>query len=437
MRGASFFVYTPARHLYPSLLVIFKHEFNKHSEKRTEMNNYIEPPRIESLRVRNYRALKDIYFQDLTPLTVLLGPNGSGKSTVFDVFAFLSECFTEGLRKAWDRRGRFRELRSRDCDGAIVIELQYRERPVTPLITYHLEIGEESKGPVVIREFLRWKRTHPGAPFYFLDYRKGEGKVISGEQPESKDQRIDKPLAGPDVLAVNTLGQLAENPRVIALREFITGWHLSYLSAEAARGRPEAGAEERLSATGDNLPNVIQYLADQYPERLERIFETLRRRIPRIEKVDSRILDDGRLLLQVKDAPFSTPILARFASDGTLKMLAYLTLLYDPEPPRLIGIEEPENYLHPRLLPELAEECVQAAERTQLIVTTHSPFFINQLRASQVRVLYRDTDGYTRSKRIADMTGVTAMLDAGASLGDLWMEGYFEVGDPFASGEAG
>ena len=392
----------------------------------------VEPPRVETLHVRNYRALRDVRLKKLTPLTVLLGPNGSGKSTVFDVFAFLSECFTEGLKRAWDKRGRFRELRSRDSEGAIVIELQYRERPGTPLITYHLEIDEISRGPVVKREFLRWKRTHPGAPFYFLDYRMGQGRVISGEQPEAEDERIDKPLAGPDVLAVNTLGQLGENPRVIALRNFITGWHLSYLSADATRSRPEAGAEERLSVTGDNLANVIQYLGDDHPDRLEKIFKTLRRRIPRIERVTSRPLDDGSLLLQVQDAPFSSPVLARFASDGTLKMLAYLTLLYDPCPPQLIGIEEPENYLHPRLLPELAEECDMASARTQLIVTTHSPFFIDPLKPEQVRVLYRARDGYTREKRVADMPGIREFLQEGASLGDLWMEGHFEGGDPLA-----
>ena len=392
----------------------------------------VEPPRVETLHVRNYRALRDVRLKKLTPLTVLLGPNGSGKSTVFDVFAFLSECFTEGLKRAWDKRGRFRELRSRDSEGAIVIELQYRERPGTPLITYHLEIDEISRGPVVKREFLRWKCTHPGAPFYFLDYRMGQGRVISGEQPEAEDERIDKPLAGPDVLAVNTLGQLGENPRVIALRNFITGWHLSYLSADATRSRPEAGAEERLSVTGDNLANVIQYLGDDHPDRLEKIFKTLRRRIPRIERVTSRPLDDGSLLLQVQDAPFSSPVLARFASDGTLKMLAYLTLLYDPCPPQLIGIEEPENYLHPRLLPELAEECDMASARTQLIVTTHSPFFIDPLKPEQVRVLYRASDGYTREKRVADMPGIREFLQEGASLGDLWMEGHFEGGDPLA-----
>lgn len=399
------------------------------------MSETIHPPRIERLHVRNYRALKDITLEKLTPLTVLLGPNGSGKSTVFDVFAFLSECFSDGLRKAWERRGRFRELRSRDQGGSIVIEIQYREKPGTPLITYHLEIEERAKGPVVKREFLRWKRGHPAAPFHFLDYQYGQGKVITGENPESSDTRIEKPLSGQDVLAVNTLGTLAENPRVIALRSFITGWHLSYLSADAARGNPEAGAEERLSPTGSNLPNVIQYLREQHPQRLEQIFETLRRRIPRIEKVEAEVLQDSRLLLLVKDAPFSTPVLSRFVSDGTLKMLAYLTVLYDPEPPQLIGIEEPENYLHPRLLPELAEECQQASERTQLIVTTHSPFFINPLRPEEVRVLYRGADGYTKVRRVGDMPGIQAFLDQGANLGELWMEGHFDVGDPLSSVE--
>lgn len=397
------------------------------------MSNALKPPRVERLHVNNYRALRDITLTKLTPLTVLLGPNGSGKSTVFDVFAFLSECFTDGLRKAWDRRGRFRELRSRNSDGPIVIELQYREHPTAPLITYHLEIDELAKGPVVSREFLRWKRGHPAAPFHILDYRYGSGRVVSGEQPEANDQRIDKPLSAADVLAVNTLGTLAENPRVIALREFITGWHLSYLSAEATRGRPEAGAEERLSQTGDNLPNVVQYLSEEHPQRLERIFQALRHRIPRIEKVDPKTLDDGSLLLLVKDAPFSRPVLARYASDGTLKMLAYLTLLYDPDPPKLIGIEEPENYLHPRLLPELAEECMLSADSTQLIVTTHSPFFVDPLGAKHVRMIYRGSDGYTRAKRVVDMQGIPELLAEGASLGDLWMEGHFDVGDPLAS----
>lgn len=384
----------------------------------------------------NFRALRSLELKELTPLTVLVGPNGSGKSTVFDVFAFLSECFTTGLRKAWDRRGRFKELRSREADGPITFEVKYREKTDRPVITYHLEVGEDVKGPFVAREWLRWKRGSHGRPFNFLDFIQGAGGVVTGEQPDEQDERVEERLDSRELLAVNTLGQLAKNPRVGALRRFITGWYLSYLTADNTRGIPEAGPQERLSTTGDNLPNVIQYLKEQYPERLRETLQTLARRVPRLEKVDAEVLADGRLMLQVKDAPFQKPVMAKFASDGTLKMLAYLTLLYDPEPPQLIGIEEPENQLHPRLLPELAEECRTAADASQLLVTTHSPFYLNALQPKEVWVLYRNEKGYTQAQRASDMRGVPEFMEHGAKLGHLWMEGQFEAGDPLVNAGA-
>lgn len=391
-------------------------------------------PRIESLRVQNYRALRDLNLTKLTPLTVLLGPNGSGKSTVFDVFAFLSECFTGGLRKAWDKRGRFRELRSRGASGPIVIELKYRERQAKPpLITYHLAIDEDSTGPFVAEEWLRWTRGSGGKPFKFLDFRNGAGEVVTGEMPDLHDVRRPQQLSSRELIAVNTLGQLADHPRVAALRRFISEWYLSYLSAGSTRSLAEAGPQEHLSITGDNLANVIQHLQEQHPERLHEILTTLSRRVPRLERVETELMTDGRLLLQIKDAPFEKPVMAKYVSDGTLKMLAYLLVLYDPTPPQLIGIEEPENYLHPRLLPDLAEECQKAAGRTQLFVTTHSPFFINRLSPEEVRVLYRDERGYTQSRIVSEMQGIREFMQDGAQLGYLWLENYFSVGDPLVA----
>jgi len=387
-------------------------------------------PRIESIRVQNFRALRDLRLSPISPLTVFLGPNGSGKSTVFDVFAFLAECFSVGLRKAWDKRGRFKELRSRRAEGPIVIELRYREERSMPVITYHLAIDEGPQGPFVSEEWLRWKRGRYGAPFRFLDFERGSGRVITGARPGAREERVSEALESEEMLAVNTLGQLAKHPRVSALRRFIAGWYLSYLTADHTRGVPEAGPQERLSQTGDNLPNVIQYLREQSPARLEQIIRILAQRVPRLEKVEAELLADGRLLLEVKDAPFERPILAKWASDGTLKMLAYLAVLYDPVPPPLVGIEEPENHLHPRLLPELAEECRAASASSQLMVTTHSPFFVNGLHAEELWVLYRDVDGYTQAKRAVDMRGIQDFMDHGAMLGHLWMEGHFEVGDP-------
>ncbi len=390
-------------------------------------------PRIESLRVKNYRALRDVELKKITPLTAFLGSNGSGKSTLFDVFAFLAECFTEGMRRAWDKRGRFKELRTRGGDGAIEFELKYREKPRTPIITYYLAIDEGTRGPYVDAEWLQWRRGSRGKPFRFLDFQEGAGRVIGGETPDEDEERINEQLDDPSMLAVSTLGQLARHPRVSALRRFITGWHLSYLSADATRGVTESGPQERLSETGDNLSNVIQYLQEQYPDRLDKILTILSERVPRLEKVDAELMTDGRLLLKIKDVPFEQPILAKFASDGTLKMLSYLTLLYDPEPPQLIGIEEPENYLHPRLLSGLAEECHEVSAFSQLMITTHSPHFINEFRPNEVWVLYRNEQGFTVCKRTSDMQGIKEFLETGAKLGQLWMEGFFEFGDPLTN----
>jgi predicted ATPase len=392
----------------------------------------VQPARITYLRVENYRALKQVELKEITPMTVLLGPNGSGKSTVFDVFAFLSECFELGLRRAWDRRGRSKELKTRGCEGPVVIEIKYRE-PGFPVITYHLAVDERKGVPIVVEEWLQWRRGKRGKPFRFLDYKEGSGRAISGELPDEQDTRIEIPLKSPDLVAVNALGQFADHPRVAALRDFITGWYVSYLSVDETRSQPEAGPQEKLSRTGHNVANVIQFLAEQYPDRLEHIFKVLRSRVPRIERVLAEAMPDGRLLLQIKDTPFEHPVLARFASDGTLKMLAYLVMLYNPSPSSFIGIEEPENFLHPRLLPELAEECRAASERGQLLITTHSPFFVNALRPNEVRILYRDDHGYTQIVRASDIQGISEFISEGASLGHLWLEGRFGIGDPMVN----
>lgn len=384
-------------------------------------------PRIERLTIQNYRVLKNVVFNDLEPLTVLLGANGSGKSTVFDAFAFLHEAFTTNLRRAWDGRNRLAEIRSRGAEGPVVFEIKYREARKARLVTYRLEIGERAGVPLVEREYLRWN-TAPGGgrPRDILRFEGGTGTVYDEETGQSTVETLDSS----DLLAVSTLGQLSRHPRVAALRRFISGWYLSYLSAGQVRTTPQAGPAERLSQSGDNLPNVVQYLQDQHPERLDEIFSALQQRVPRLERLIAKPMDDGRLLLQLKDGPFDQPILSRFTSDGTLKLFAYLTVLYDPTPAAIVGIEEPENQLHPRLLPLLAEEARAAAARSQVLVTTHSPEFANALKPRELWMLYRAADGFTQAVRAADVSRLQAMQEAGGVLGDLWMEGYFDVGDP-------
>lgn len=383
----------------------------------------MRPPVIESIKIENYRVLQNVEINKLKPFTVLVGPNGSGKSTLFDVFAFMETCFTSGIRNAWDRRGGQRQLRSRGASGPVAIQISYREDPRSKLLTYRLEINEESGRPVVSRELLRWTRSAgQGRPSHILDFQHGNGYVVDDETGRRDQEHLD----GPDKLAVNALGQFKSHPRVAALRRFISGWYLSYLSVAEERHSPIAGPQERLSQSGDNISNVLQYLKENHPRRLRSVMDALQNTVPALEQVDYTASPDGRLVLFIKDAPFDDPVLASNASDGTLKLLSYLTLLYDPDPAPFIGIEEPENHLYPSVLSGLAQQCRRSSEKSQVLVTTHSHDFLNSCEADEVIALYRDGHGYTRVVRPNAIPLVNDMLDHGALLGSLWQENYFD-----------
>ncbi len=397
-------------------------------------------PHISSFLIENFRALRRVEFKDLQPLNVLLGPNGCGKSTVFDAFQFIADCLQTNVRKALEARGRFGEVRSRGAHGSIAFTVKYRESDfgarggaVQPLITYHLAIDEVDGQPIVSKEYCRWTRKvgTAGRPFDFLRMERGEGSVVTGEMPETDDHREPVRMESPDTLAIKAFGQLATNPRVASLRRFIEGWFLSYLIPDQARQIPPAGAEEHLSRTGENLPNVIQYLNERHPKALGSILHKVSQRIPGLAQVDHQETIDGRVALRFRDGPWQDPFLARYVSDGTIKMLAYLVLLNDPEPPPLLGVEEPENGLHPKLLEVLAEEFRaharggEGSRPTQVFVSSHSPYFINALRPEELWVMQRERDGYAAVSRADTIRGVTEFCQEGARLGSLWYEDHF------------
>ncbi|WAE72033.1 AAA family ATPase [Streptomonospora nanhaiensis] len=392
-----------------------------------------KPPRITRLKVENYRTLRSLEIDNLSPFTVLVGPNGSGKSTFFDVFAFLSDCFTDGVRRACDNRGGIAEMRSRGTDGPVTVEITYEslvrlnDRSSRRKLTYHLSLGEDSGRPVVERELLRWNSSPgPGRPTHVIDFERGAGKIADQESGIKEERGLSQP----DLLAVSALGQFRNHPRVMALKDFVSGWYMSYLNVEDERRTPVAGPQERLSKTGDNLTNVLQYLQENHPERLEHIIGQLKEAVPGLGEVTYKSSPDGRLVLLVRDQEFERPVLARYVSDGTLKMLSYLVVLADPDPSPFIGIEEPENFLYPSLLPGLAARCRGAAQKSQVLVTTHSTEFVGACQPEEVLALYRGQDGYTRVTRPSESETVQSMMESGAQMGWLWESGFFDLPEP-------
>lgn len=392
---------------------------------------------IEQIRIRNFRAFKDVELRDVPRLAVLVGANGTGKSTLFAIFGFLRDAMNSNVRTALTKLGGsrgFREVRSRDAEGPIEIELKYRMKPRAPLVTYRLAIDEEKGRPIVDRELLAYRRFRHGRPWHFLNFQRGTGFAVTNEAEETTDasqlQRDEQSLKAPDLLAIKGLAQFERFPAVVALGDLVENWHVSDFHISKARPEQEAGYAEHLSREGENLALVVEYLHDQYKAVFDEVLEKLKRRVPGISRVESKQTEEGRILLRFKDEAFSDPFLARHVSDGTIKMLAYLTLLYDPAPHPLLGVEEPENQLYPGLLEELAEEFRAYANRGgQVFVSTHSPDFLNAAEIDEVFLLQKE-NGYTRIRRARDDKQISAYMAEGDKMGYLWKQGFFEGIDP-------
>ena len=393
--------------------------------------------KIESIRLKNFKVFRDVHLVDIPSFLVVVGANGAGKTTLFDVFGFLHDCLKGNVRSALDSRGRFREVLSRDSvDDTILIEIQYRMpiAGVDRLVTYSLEIGERGNAPYVKREVLRYKRGRYGSPYRFLDFTNGQGFAITNEEEFNKpDEELDRELqtVAPDTLAIKGLGQFERFKAANAFRQLMESWHVSDFHIDAARGRKEAaGDSEHLSETGDNLPLVARYIFEQHPEDFKKILATMARRVPGVQAIEPKLMDDGYLTLRFQDGSFKTPFLDRYVSDGTIKMFAYLVLLHDPKPHPLLCVEEPENQLYPKLMTELAEEFRLYAQRGgQVLVSTHSPDFLNAVNLEEVIWLVK-SGGETQIRRAKDDEQIAAYMADGDKMGFLWKQGFFEGADP-------
>lgn len=385
---------------------------------------------IENISIKNYRCFRDVELKDLPRLTIVVGANGSGKSTLFDVFAFLKDALTQNAAVAVARRGGFAELVSRGQRGPIEIEVKFRPGKDEPLVTYILHISAEKNGQVVVdREVLRYRRGQYGQPWRFVDFRRGAGIAITNEsvygQEGAVEEREEYELDNPSILAIKGLGQFREFKVVSEFRSLIENWYISDFHIADARPSPEAGYAEHLSTRGDNVAQVAQFLYQSHPEQFNRILSSMSQRVPGVSNVEARPTEDGRLVLRFQDGSFQDPFIARYVSDGTIKMFAYLVLLYDPKPHPLLAVEEPENQLYPHLLYELIEEFREYARRGgQVFVSTHSPDFLNGAQLEEIFWLVKQ-DGFTTVRRASHDDQLKSFVREGDLPGALWRQNLF------------
>ncbi len=423
---------------------------------------------IEGLRIQNYKALKDITLgklwntQDrpLTRLTAVIGHNGTGKSSLFDAFGFIADCLKMGVEEACDNRGGFETIYSKGVDLAegMTFTVSYRESSDADdsPITYEFAIkAAADRWPYVASERLRQKRkgsAEGDCPQSFMIINNGTGvawkggsegrlnnededsvlnlinQIEAGQKTEEANETEVVRLEDNRHLAVTTLGSLKQHPRITKFRKFIESWYLSYFSPDSARSLPATGCQKHLDSHGGNLANVVQYMQREHGNQFKKVLSRISAKIPGIEKIDTRVTPDGRLLLEFYAEGFAEPFFAQQMSDGTLKYFTYLLLLEDPEPHSLVCIEEPENGLYPQLLEALGQEFRNyASARTadsQVFITTHQPFLLNAFNTDEVWILEKQPDGFARISRASNNELARQMADAGLPLGELWYSDY-------------
>lgn len=388
---------------------------------------------IEEINIRNFKALKSIGLKNLPALAVFVGRNGVGKTTLFRVLAFLKNCLSSNVRVALQTEGGFngfKEVITRGVDqsDSIVVELKFRLSIAEKnrLVTYRLELALEDGIPLVRREILRYKRAAFGAPFHFIDFSRGQGAAVSNEEDFNKpDAELTRELQAvdPEVLAISSLGQLERFKAARAFRDLIENWHISDLHINDARGRKILEQGHHLSTSGDNLPSVALHLRDRHPEVFSQVLEKMRQRVPGISDIEARTGEDGSLLIRYADGAFKDPFLDFNVSDGTIKMFAYLLLLHDPAPHKILCVEEPENQLYPRLMGILAEEFEEYARRGgQVFVSTHSPQFLNAIPLESLYFIEKVGGVSTILPFTADPL-ISEQLRAGSKAGYLWEQG--------------
>jgi predicted ATPase len=351
-----------------------------------------QPPRLTNLEVSGYRAL-DGFSARIGDLTVIIGANATGKSSLIDLLRFLRFVANHPLPTEIDPASVGKRLFH--AGGPERLEMALEAANLRPLpLRYTLEIQGPIGQPVVAREQLE----SPGSEaqdgpraFAYLSFRGGKGTV-------RERVGVAVPLRSwtlpPNELALRR----ALDPELVTtsrLRTFLSLWHFYPgfdVSPAAALRRPaHTEPQPALAEDGANLSAVLMWLRSEHPDSWEELETHLRSAIPDFESLGVKPYGGpGTVIGTWRERGVKGELTLADLSDGTLRFLCLATLCLMPTPPPLICIDEPETGLHPRVLPILAGLLRAASARTQVLVTTHSPYFLSHFTLDEIAVMRKD-----------------------------------------------
>jgi len=389
-------------------------------------------PALHRLSVRNFRSLAAVDVE-LGPLNVLVGPNGAGKSNLLEVIGFLGDLARLDLAPAIDRHGGWEALRFRGLGKQASPQIHIAvEAQVTRFSSkqardrYDLSFEVAQDGIFRTEEFQfkrlqgRGRRITIAGDTFTVDDSTGPGP------PRGKHEKRALSEHSSGLATLQRLGDQEGAPQVKEIARLFESFRVFDPDVAAAR-RPSVEIQSNvLRPDARNLAAFLRWLARDHEETLELLQQDLREIVPGLRALHFETVGGAAEATRItlKEAGLRGRTDLAHASFGTVRALALLAMLHDPNPPKLSCIEEIDHGLHPHVLDKIVERLRSASERTQLLLATHSPTFINRLVADEVIICERDPR--TGASRIPAITRqqVSEILDQDPlGLGELWFTG--------------
>ena len=371
-----------------------------------------------SLTVRGFRRLAEVELE-LRPLTVLIGANGVGKSSVLDALSILANSAQGNLNASVSEMSGLAAMMTYDRTSEVGFGISMTVPSYEPL-DYSLSLRPQGAAYLIDRETLLQKRQGYPHPFHHIDSNGTDIKYYEIEQG-----RLVRPNweYNPLESSLSQVPKLFRAPEEFRRRlASSTFYHALNVEPRSPVRLPQAMRPAPLPGkNGEDLVSSLYYLREAEPDRFEAVEDSLKAAFPGFKRLDFPPVAAGTLAMTWRDSNFSKPLYMHQVSEGMLRFVWLATLLQSPGLTALTLLDEPEVSLHPELLSLLAGLLREAAQKTQIVVATHSDRLIRFLKPDEVAVMDVAEDG-TATLTWADKLNLEQWLED-YTLDELWRNG--------------
>ncbi|MEH2269881.1 MAG: AAA family ATPase [Nostoc sp.] len=389
---------------------------------------------IRTLRLENFLSYGSEGEEiELQSLNVLIGPNASGKSNLIEAIGILRATPTD-LPAPFRQGGGINEFLWKGGQenpvAKIEVTLDYLQRSQN--LRYYVNLTSIGQRLELVDEAVENEQRYQSESDVYFYYRYQNGRpVLNINKIENNGEPLKRSLRREDLIPDQSVLSQRKDPDLYPELSYLSTefsnialyrhWQMGRYS-EPRNAQKTDLPEHPLLEDGSNLGLVLNNLQHLIGNRI--IIEKLKNFYEAAEELSVRIYG-GTVQIFIREEGLIQPIAANRLSDGTLRYLFLMALLLDPTPPPLICLEEPEIGLHPDILSTIAEMLIEASQRTQLIVTTHSDALVSALSEypESLIVCERDKKGSHLHRQEPDK--LKNWLE-NYTLGDLWRMG--EIG---------